>query len=362
MKKKVPSRLDALRMLIRSGQCTHILITDVVDVEYCCGFRASHALLLVSKSNALLCTDFRYRSVAQTLCKKNPEWTYVELPNKNFTALAEYCSAGSIVGIQSNVLTLDQYDRLKKALKKVTFIKVSAHIASVFVTKSETEIASIKKAAHIGDKGFSYILQQLKTGITESDVARLLDEQCRMLGSEKPSFDTMVLFGARSALPHGVPEARRLKKGDWVLFDFGCTVNGLASDMTRTVVFGSANARQHSIYAIVFKAQQQARSAVRAGAVAADVDACARNIITAAGYGDQFGHATGHGVGLRIHELPRVSATNKTPLQERAVITIEPGIYLPDFGGVRIEDTVVVRETGCDVLTRSSRRLIEVSV
>lgn len=362
MKNTSSSRLDALRELLQTNHCTHILVTDTVDVAYCSGFHASHVLLLISAKKALLCTDFRYRDAACALCAKNPQWQYVELPDKNYSALIEHCPAGSVAGIQSNNLTLDQYGRLRRSLKKVTFKKVSADIADCLVAKQEHEIIAMKKAAHIGDRAFARILLKLHTGITEAEAAHLLDDQCRILGSEKPSFDTMALFGARSALPHGIPGNRRLKKGDWVLFDFGCTVQGLSSDMTRTIVYGTASEKQRKIYAIVLKAQKAARDAVCAGALASDVDACARTIIADAGYGELFGHATGHGVGRRVHESPRVSSANTKPLPENSVITIEPGIYIPGFGGVRIEDMVAVRHYRGEVLTQSPRELIELGV
>jgi Xaa-Pro aminopeptidase len=231
----------------------------------------------------------------------------------------------------------------------------------MFAPKTGREIALMKQAAHIGDAALSRTLPLLKEGMTEREAAFLLEDHCRRLGSEKPSFDTIALFGERSALPHGTPTQRRIRKGDWVLFDFGCTVGGFASDMTRTAVFGPASPRQKKIYGIVFEAQQKAREAVREGARASSVDACARGIIEAAGWGDNFGHATGHGVGRRVHEPPRISRTNKSPLEAGAVITIEPGIYIPKFGGVRIEDMAVVRKDHGEILTDAPRELREIT-
>ena len=196
--------------------------------------------------------------------------------------------------------------------------------------------------------------------MSEKEVAYRLEELCRMYGSEKPSFDTIVLFGARSALPHGKPSNRRLKSGDWLLFDFGCTVQGYFSDMTRTVVMEKANKKQKYIYDIVATAQERAKKAIRPGVEACFVDSKARSVIEEAGYGETFGHPTGHGLGLIIHEKPSINKNIKTVLSKNMVFTIEPGIYINGFGGVRIEDMMVVTETGARSLTKSPRELLEI--
>jgi Xaa-Pro aminopeptidase len=187
----------------------------------------------------------------------------------------------------------------------------------------------------------------------------MLEDLCKKYGSEKPSFDTIVLFGPNSALPHGRPSDRKLKKGDWILFDFGCTVRGFCSDMTRTIVFGKAGDRQKQIYSIVLAAQGKAKQKIRPGIQACEIDMYARTVIDKAGYGDTFGHATGHGVGLQIHESPRLFKNNTTTLVPDMVVTVEPGIYISGFGGVRIEDMVVVTKKGYRSLTRTPRTLLE---
>jgi Xaa-Pro aminopeptidase len=196
--------------------------------------------------------------------------------------------------------------------------------------------------------------------MTERQVRDLLEEQCRKHGSEGPAFDTIVLFGRRSALPHGVPTNARLRDGDFVLFDFGCTIDGLRSDITRTFVKGTASARQRQVYRTVQEAQRLARRGVRARVSCATVDRLAREHIDRAGFAQCFGHATGHGVGYRIHEGPRVSATAASRLPEGCVVTVEPGIYIPSLGGVRIEDMVCVTRTGARILTGFPRRLMEI--
>jgi Xaa-Pro aminopeptidase len=195
--------------------------------------------------------------------------------------------------------------------------------------------------------------------MTELDIMRILENLCAEYGSEKPAFDTIVLFGKRSALPHGRPGKRRLRAGDFVLVDFGCTVNGFCSDMTRTFVYGRASNEQREIYGIVFQAQSRARKAARAGLTGKELDAVARDLITKNGYSDFFGHGTGHGIGLRVHESPRVNKKNDAALPENCVVTIEPGIYIPNMGGVRIEDMAVLQKHGAAALTHSPRKLVE---
>jgi Xaa-Pro aminopeptidase len=355
-------RINAVKGLLSRKGCAYILVTDPVDCEYLSGFHSSHIFLLISKTENLLFTDFRYREAAGNFCRKNPEWKFVETKENGLSILASYCIEPGRIGFQSNSMPVDQYDILCRRLKPQRLMRLRDAVTSLFVAKTAPEIAKMKAAARIGDRAFARTIPQIRLGITEKELAGLLENECRSLGSEKPSFETIVLFGKRSALPHGRPTAQRLKKGDFILFDFGCCVDGFFSDMTRTIVAGSATDRQKEIYGIVAAAQRAASAAVRAEAHASAVDQVARDIITRAGYGAYFGHATGHGVGRLIHEKPRVGRTSKALLPEGAVITIEPGIYLPEFGGVRIEDMVVVRKTGGDIITSSTRRLVELAL
>jgi Xaa-Pro aminopeptidase len=353
-------RIAAVFKILRTHRCTHLLVSDSVDVEYISGFSSSRALLLISPGKNLLLSDFRYREAAESFCKKERAWQFMLLTQDDYTALAAQVAPRSRIGFQADAVTVDELGKMEKTLPRSRFIPIAAEISDIAIAKGEKEIAAMKKAASIGDKAFSRILPMLKPGVTELAIARALDRICGDLGSEKPSFDTIVLFGARSAMPHGRPGPARLKKSDFALFDFGCTVNGFCSDMTRTVVFGKASTRQRGIYAIVNKAQTAARKAARAGMAASALDAVARDIIAGAGFGEAFGHGLGHGVGRRIHERPRVSPKSPATLQAGSVVTIEPGIYLPGEGGVRIEDMVALTPTGARLLTASPRELLEV--
>jgi Xaa-Pro aminopeptidase len=354
------ARLSEIRALLEKGPYTHIIVSDVVDVEYVCGFRSTNAFCILTPGKNILLSDFRYREAALAFCKRSRRrWEFSEIRENDFSFCRRSIRPGSAVGYQSNALTVDQFGRLRRALPKVRFVKLPSRFTDIFVPKTENELDSTKQAAAIGDRAFSDLLRRIRTGMTEMEIAALLEDRCRKYGSEKPSFDTIVLFGRRAALPHGRPSATTVQPGSWVLCDFGCTVDGFCSDMTRTFVMGKASTRQKEIYDIVHAAQEAGKAAVIAGVKACDVDKACRRVISNAGYGKLFGHATGHGVGLRIHEKPRISKTDNTILRRGSVITIEPGIYSPRFGGVRIEDMVVVRDNGCEVITKAPRGLIE---
>ena len=352
-------RIAELSDLVLRKRCTHILVSDAVDVRAVCGFHASNVYLLVSPGRCCLCTDFRYRQAARRFCRMRRQWRFVEIAQGGFSFLAQCIRRGSTLGIQSESMTVDSFGRIRAVLRGVSLVKLPGAVPGLSVAKTPAEVAVIRRCATIGDAALAWTVRRLKKGITEREAAALLEDRCRRLGAEKMGFDTIVLFGPHTALPHGEPADRRLATGDWVLFDFGCARDGLCSDMTRTFVFGRAGARQRKIYAIVLRAQARARAGIRAGMRARDADRLARSVIAAAGYGNYFGHGTGHGVGYRVHEPPHLSRTSAEVLVQGAVVTVEPGIYLPGFGGVRIEDMVHLAGTGAEILTGFPRELIE---
>lgn len=354
-----PGRLSRLRLLRSQLSLSHILISDTVDVEYISGFSSSNAMLLVSQRKNRLFTDFRYETDAKRFCEEHPEWTFIPVESSMAEALAQFVAAGASLGFQSDKMTVDDFSRLKRHIRGVKRVSCARLINELLLDKESHEIHSMKKAAQIGDEALEKLLSDIRPGITEAFLSTRLEDYCRDLGSEKPSFDTIVLFGARSALPHGRPGKTVLKEGAFILIDFGCTVDGFASDMTRTMVLGSASPKQRKVYSLVKNAQEAACRGARADMRAKAIDALARDSIIMAGYGEAFGHALGHGVGRRIHEPPRVSGRIPLKLPENTVITIEPGIYLPGFGGVRIEDMVVLQQGGAERLTHFPRELIE---
>jgi Xaa-Pro aminopeptidase len=356
------TRLCRIKDFIAQGPYTRIFLSDTRDIEYLTGFRSSNAYCVISRGRNVLCSDFRYREAALAFCRTRREWRFCEIREGDFSFLRGALGRGAVIGYQSNALTVDQFRLLKNRCPGVRFVRLPRSFQDIFVPKLPHEIESMRKAAAIGDRAFSAMVRRARPGMTERQLAALCEDVCRKNGSEGPSFETIVLFGRRAALPHGRPSDIRLKRGDWVLCDFGCTVDGFASDMTRTFVMGKASSRQKELYGVVYRAQENARNAVAAGIRACDIDKCARSVIAGAGYGPLFGHATGHGLGLRVHEKPRISANDRTILHKGTVITVEPGIYDPGFGGIRIEDMVLVRDRTGEVLTASPRRCIEAGV
>jgi Xaa-Pro aminopeptidase len=355
-------RLSAAKRIMRTAQCTHLLVTDPVDAEYISSFRASRIALLIGRTKNFLCTDARYGEAAARFCAKNRAWSFARIKGNDAAYLSALLGRRAALAFQSDAVTVDELAKLKKTLKNVRFVPVPAEVSGLGIIKSARELASMREAARIGDRALRRFLTTLRSGVSERAAAGALDRLCSTLGSERPAFDTIVLFGACSSLPHGRPGGRKLKKGDFVLVDFGCTVNGLCSDMTRTAVYGRASPRQRALYAAVACAQAAGRLSARPGMKASALDAAARQIIAAAGYGEAFGHGLGHGVGRRIHEAPRIASTSTEKLRAGSVITIEPGVYLPGRGGVRIEDMVVITKNGCRCLTNFPRKLREIKI
>lgn len=353
------NRIAAARKILRKYRCSHLFVSDPATVFYLCGFHSSNAYVLLSGADAVLFSDFRYQEAAERFCRIRKFLAFRLFKQGEFSILAEYARPGAKIGFQSDAVTVALFDKLKKAVPRARFVPIAGELSDIGIVKTGQEIAVMRRAASIGDRAFARFCGKLQPGITEQRAAALLDRLCSELGSEKPAFDTIVLFGPRSALPHGQPGGRRLKSGDFVLVDFGCTVKGYCSDMTRTMVAGKPSARQREIYDIVKMAQAEARRAARAGLRAGALDNVARKIIENAGFGPSFGHGLGHGLGRRVHEQPRLASTQQEPLHAGSVVTIEPGIYLPGFGGVRIEDMVVLTRKGSQILTQSPRNLIE---
>lgn len=242
----------------------------------------------------------------------------------------------------------------------IELVPLSDFMLDLRAVKDEGELELLAAAAAIADKAFDHILGFLKPGISERRVALELQRYMEDLGASGPSFETIVASGVRSSMPHGVASEKLLEEGDFITMDFGCVYKGYCSDITRTVVLGTASPRQREIYGIVLEAQLAGVEGIRAGISGRQADALARDIIAAKGYGEQFGHGMGHGVGLAIHESPRAAVGSKDIFVENNIITVEPGIYIPDWGGVRIEDMLVVKEGCSRNLTSSPKELIEI--
>jgi len=339
-----------------------LLVTHLPDVRWLCGFTGSNAALAVTAKNATLFTDGRYTAQA----KEETRGARVAIAKKS--ALKEACAlleeSADHTAFNPGNTTVADLDQMRSAIsgskRRGYFVALDRPLISALrMVKDAGELALMQKAARLGCRLFEEILPRMQAGATEISVAAELEFLARGLGAEGMSFETIVASGARSALPHGRATLSKLPRKGFVTLDFGVILNGYCSDMTRTVHLGGASREERSAYDAVLEAQEAAVSAVRPGATCGDVDEAARGVLRKAGLARWFTHSTGHGVGLEIHEQPRVAAGHEIRLEPGMVITIEPGIYKTGQFGIRIEDMVAVTEKGARVLTPVTKAWIE---
>ncbi len=351
------NRLEIIRSFLQENNIAAVLISDPIEIRYITGLKSSNMYLIIREDSATLFTDFRYREMADLFTSQN-NWNFQELRENAIAEIASSFYSNEVVAIQSDSLTVDKYCKLKDTAPSVSFKMEGKSISSLFSVKNKKEIDSIQRAASIADSALVEWTSSLFENISEREAADKLETLCKDRGSESPSFDTIVLFGERSALPHGVPSKERiLCAGDSILVDFGCTIEGQCSDMTRTFFFKSAPEEALKRYNITLEAQLLGVETVRPDIKASEVDNVVRTVIEDSGFGEQFGHGTGHGVGLRIHEPPSINKHDDTILKEGMVITVEPGIYVPGDSGVRIEDLLLVTSDGCRMLSQFPKEL-----
>lgn len=350
-------RLARLIEKIIAEKVDAILITKVANVTYFSGFLGDSSALLIGKNIRKLITDGRYTEQA-VLQAKN--FTLVEQTEGLYKKIVEELKISDCkkVGIEGLVMTVAEHDYLTRELKGVEF--KSIELDTLRQVKDAAEIDCISKACEIADKAFEKILAVIKPNVIELDVAADLEYFMRRLGSERAAFDTIVASGWRSSLPHGTASDKKICAGDLVTLDFGATFNGYCSDITRTICVGRASDEQKKIYNAVLDAQIYGLKVITAGKSVKDIDEAVRERLKATGYDDYFVHGLGHGVGLEIHEEPRLSKLSKCEsLLPNMIVTDEPGVYVGNFGGVRIEDTVLVTSGNAQPLTHSPKNLIE---
>lgn len=357
-------RVESLRKLLQEQRLDSFLIMQADNRRYISGFTGTSGYALVTQNEAYFFTDSRYVEQATAECIG---WTVVLLTDSSVEALprtlADVLSNKNItrLGYEKNFVSVYEAEQLEPLTELCTgfqLVPSNDLVSSLRTVKDDEEISRIIHAASIADDTFAHVLNFLRPGLSELDVSLEIEFQMRKLGASGVSFTTIVASGWRSALPHGVASKKVLESGDFVTMDFGAVYEGYVSDLTRTVCLGKPSDTQREIYEIVLEAQIQSIEAARAGQTGRTLDAVARDFIQSKGYGDAFGHSLGHGIGLNIHEQPRISRRSEDLLQAGMVITIEPGIYLPKIGGVRIEDDVVLSDDGCRVLTKSPKELI----
>ena len=357
-------RFGQLRRRLNSAGVSGLLVTHLPDVRYLCGFTGSNAVLAITRRAARLFTDGRYRTQAAEEVKVAKVEIVTGAAN---VAAVQWLSAQAgteSAGFDPARTTVSELANWKAGLASGLRRKFLVPLAEPLVetlrtVKDEDELALMREAARLGCRLFDHVLTFLRPGLREVDVAAELEHRARILGAEGMSFETIVASGPRSAMPHGRATAARLPRRGFLTLDFGVILNGYCSDMTRTIHFGAPQPKERTAYETVLEAQQAAVAAVVAGASCGEVDEAARSILRNAGWADAFSHSTGHGVGLEIHEPPRVGIGQNTRLLPGMVVTIEPGMYLQGEFGIRIEDMVAVTRTGCEVLTPSPKALIE---
>lgn len=345
-------RRDALRARMAAANLDAALITRLVNVRYLTGLVSSNAALLVTADNAVIATDGRYRAQA---AEQAPDVDVI-VQRDVAAALASRLSQGRL-GFESHQVTVDAYESLSH-LGAVSFVSLDRAVEELRAVKDEGEIELLREACAIADRALADVLPKIHAGRTERDIAVELEANMREYGAEAPAFETIVAAGPNSAIPHHRAADGVLNEGDLLKIDFGARYDGYHSDMTRTFCVGEPAEWQRELHELVAAAQLAGRNAVAPGAGVHDVDEAARSIIEAAGHGSDYPHGLGHGVGLEIHEAPSLGYNNTATLEERMPVTVEPGVYLDGRGGVRIEDTVVVRAGAPQILTSSPRELL----
>lgn len=352
--------MESFSQVLDGVKADAVIVTDPYNVRYVSGFRGGEATLFITFDKKILITDSRYTEAA----KKESAFKVIEWNRENpkITILNELISSENVLKLafEDEAMMCNEFNELKDKLPDfLEWIPVKNKINNLRMIKKPWELECLKKAESIGDAAFAKILEFLKPGVSELDVVAELEYQMRKCGGEGTSFDTIVASGLHSSMPHAIPDTKKLELGDFVTMDFGCKYNGYCSDMTRTVVIGKANDEQKKIYDTVLKANLLVLEQVHAGMKGCEVDKIARDFIEKAGYGKCFGHGLGHSVGLFIHENPRFSPSESAIIKAGMVETVEPGIYVPGFGGVRIEDMIVVTENGYENFAHSPKELIQ---
>ncbi len=354
------SRIHRLRLSLSKARADALLVTHLPNIRYLCGFSGSAAILLVESSRATLFTDSRYTLQAR-------EEVHDAAVSIVRHGLIRACGEAlhrrrgrARIGYAPSQLTVAQKDALQSfAGARVRWVPAPGEVERLRAIKDAAELALMREAALLISDVWTRAIACVRPGVSELAVAAELERAMKLRGSSGPSFDTIVASGPRSAWPHAQPTAKLLKKNELVVLDQGAILRGYCSDMTRTVFLGRAAGRVRGLYGAVLEAQQAAKAAIRPGVKAGEVDSAARKVLRRHGFVRYFTHSTGHGLGIEVHEMPRLGMGEDTLLEEGMVITVEPGVYIEGFGGIRVEDDVVVTAHGAQDLTIASRDLLE---
>lgn len=345
------------RLRARLGALDALLLTGESNCFYATGFRGEGAAV-ITKQGAYYITDSRYTEAAEKAITAATVWeTGRDNPMSALIRRALEEAEAKTVGFEDEVMTVAQHQMFSEKLD-CTLVPASKLLTELRGSKDDEEIACMVDAQRIAEGALEQLLQEIRVGMTEKEIAARLQYLMIAAGAEKLSFDTIVASGPNSSMPHAVPTERKIEKGDFITIDFGCVYRGYCSDTTRTVAVGEVSDEMRAVYDVVLAAQQAGIAAAKAGATGKDIDGAARAVIEAAGYGPYFGHSFGHSLGIDIHESPNASPANGEPMPVGAVISAEPGIYLPGKFGVRIEDVLVLEENGCRNITTFPKGLL----
>ena len=351
-------RITRVREIIAAEKLAGLLLTSLPNLRYLCGFSGTDGVLFLTSQEVVFLTDSRYQTQARDQVQADRVVCYRTKNEAIGELLGELGTAR--IGFEADQLSVAQYEALRGLSRNLTWVALQQQLRALRWRKSAAELDLLKQAAALNRQAFASVLPGIAAGVTEREIALELEIALKRQGGEVNAFDFIVASGVRGALPHGVASDKIIRNGELVTIDFGTRVAGYHSDETVTLAVGEVDGKLRQIHAIVLEAHDAAIAAVRPGLPIAELDAVARDYIAARGYADYFGHGLGHGVGLEVHEYPALNSSSEDRLEEGMVITIEPGIYLPDVGGVRIEDTVVVTASGCELITslpKAFRRL-----
>lgn len=357
----VSQRIANLRQCLAQEGLDTMVISDGVNRRYLSGFTGSAGWLILSQTRALFATDSRYY---EQVGQQSPDFQ-LERVSYDFIGNLERMLkevGGRRVGFEAKTVTVADFEAWKKATPEVEWVGTQGMVEKLRAIKEPDEIATLQEAVRLTDEAFACIVAYIRPGMTETQVSWEIEKFFRAHGAVAWPHGIIVASGPNAALPHARPTDRVIQRGEPIVMDFGCIYQGYFSDMTRTIILGRADSQFEQVYATVLNAHQTAEDGARAGLPGKDIDAMARGVIQAAGYGDYFGHGLGHGVGLAIHEAPRAGQNAEEPVAAGMTLTIEPGVYIPNWGGVRVEDMIVIGPEGSQVLTQSPKRLYDMVV
>ena len=356
---RILNRRECLRRNLDAADLDALLVSSPTNVAYLTGFTGDSSVLLLGRQRDLILSDGRFTTQLEQECPGLEAYIRPGTQTMN-QAVAQSAESLGVrrLGFESAVLSVADFEKIREALPTVTLVPTAEQVETLRQIKDQEEIAAIREAIDFAEKAYLMVRRELREGVTEKDVADLLEASLRRCGATGSSFPPIVAVGVRSALPHARPtESSRIGDDHFVLLDWGATGRPYKSDLTRVVVTGKVTPEFERVYRTVLAAQERAIASIRPGVKAHDVDAEARSVIEEAGFGRFFDHGLGHGLGMEIHEAPRLRKESQTILQPGMIVTVEPGIYLPDWGGIRIEDDVLVTSVGCETLTHLPRTL-----